>query len=141
MNSRPFTQRHQVLAVKFCSTTVNNHPDCGFVCSGQGKRLTLPKTPQFALFTMRSFVPGIVIVLSAALSAMGLDNVCGPPPDPLNSTVGASNVLIIGDSISMGCCWGSSTTEPIGYGLYVKGLFESEGLATVQVRELQLIRW
>jgi hypothetical protein len=79
---------------------------------------------------------GLIVASSVAASKAGADNVCGPPPEPFNTTAGASNMLIIGDSISMGCCWGSSTTEPIGYGLYVKNLFESEGLATVQVREL-----
>jgi len=77
-------------------------------------------------------------VLAALVAAVGqtvatdLENACGSPPEPFNTTAGASNVLIIGDSISMGCCWGGSTTEPIGYGLYVKSYFEAEGLATVQ---------
>ena len=58
---------------------------------------------------------------------------CGPPPAPLNSSV--PNVLLIGDSISMGT--GNDTYPdggfiPLGYGWDVQASLEPVGLAQVQ---------
>lgn len=61
--------------------------------------------------------------------ALAID--CGDPPVAPNATQGPA-ILLVGDSISMGCCWDHVAGEPIGYGFYVRDMLSNFSLGAVQ---------
>ena len=71
----------------------------------------------------------IAIVGVAAIRAQ--DPSCGDPPVQPDASKGPA-VLIVGDSISMGCCWDHVSGEPIGYGFYVRDMLANHTLGDVQ---------
>ena len=73
----------------------------------------------------------LAILLAAALLPPSLAIDCGMPPEPLNASV--PNVLLIGDSISMGTAGTDAKGTPLGYGWGVQAMLEGDDVAKVQV--------